>query len=227
MIESALVPGILIGGAAWLAPRVFPTLRRNMRHGGRDVMTNARRRDGVPAKRPQKHRGWRNSLITTSAAKTVTFRIISSGLDFGWNYLVLGEIGAAAALSGFSVVAAPTFYFLHETLWSRVRPKEGGGVNGQRTFQIPGDIGGVKVSKAIAKTVTFRLFATASEFGVNYFVARDLLIATKLSAFSIVAGPFVYLAHERAWEHYEANRGKPPAFRPQSLLPGPSGQPVT
>lgn len=226
VVESALVPGILLGSAAWLAPRVFSKLRRSPRYAGA-FRTPEQEDAQTPAKRSHDHFGWRNSLITISAAKTVTFRVLSSGLDFGWNYLVLGEIGAAAGLSGFSLIAAPTFYFLHETLWSRVQSNAAGDAKGQGTFQIPSEIGGMKVSKAMAKTVTFRLFATASEFGVNYFVARDLLVATKLSAFSIVAGPFVYLAHERAWERYEASRLKPVARRTQQSLPAPSARLAT
>lgn len=227
-IETALVPGILLGGAAWLAPRAVSALRRKRRKT-RSVAPTGASLEG----RPGPSRQWtlldsRNLSITTSAAKTLTFRVISAGLDFGWNYYLLGEVASAASLSGFSLVAAPTFYFLHETLWSRVALKGDASARDPASFQISSDIFGLKVSKAMAKTVTFRLFATASEFGVNYFVVRDLLLATKLSAFSIVAGPFVYLAHERAWERYEANRRKAPrgAVAPL-MLPAPSGRLVS
>jgi uncharacterized membrane protein len=225
-MEAALVPGVLIGGAAWLAPKAMARLRgRNRKKTGATLRLAAP--DTEPAVDRQQGGGsWKGLQLTTSAAKTVTFRVISSGLDFGWNYLLLGEVATAASLSGFSLVAAPTFYFLHETLWSRAWPSAAAGAQGQGIFRISSDIGGVKVSKAMAKTVTFRLFATVSEFSVNYFVVRDLLLATKLSAFSIVAGPFVYLAHERGWERFEASR-RPGGARPSPrLLAAPTQQGV-
>jgi uncharacterized membrane protein len=180
---------------------------------------------GQTVERRQGWSSWKSLPLTTSAAKTITFRVISTGLDFGWNYYLLGEIAAAASLSGVSLVAAPTFYFLHETLWSRIRPKDAAGAGEQSVFRISSDIGGVKVSKAMAKTLTFRLFATASEFGVNYAAVRDLAMATKLSAFGFVAGPFIYLAHERAWERYEANR-RAETRPPPRLLAAPTTQNV-
>jgi uncharacterized membrane protein len=219
-IEAALVPGVLLGGAAWLAPKAMARLRWGKRKVG-----SAPRLAGPDVAGPDQQSSlvdWKNLPITTSAAKTVTFRVISSGLDFGWNYFLLGEVAAAASLSGFSLVAAPTFYFLHETLWSRISPKEAAGARGRTVFRLPSDIGGVKVSKAMAKTMTFRLFATVSEFGVNYFVVRDLVLAMKLSAFSIVAGPFVYLAHEGAWERIEADRRTVRGRPGQRLLAAPT-----
>jgi uncharacterized membrane protein len=224
-MEAALVPGVLIGGAAWLAPKAMARLRGGKRKTGAALRMAAPEKEPA-AERRQGSSGWKGLQLTTSAAKTVTFRVISSGLDFGWNYLLLGEVATAASLSGFSLVAAPTFYFLHETLWSRAWPSAAAGARGQGHFRISSDIGGVKVSKAMAKTVTFRLFATVSEFSVNYFVVRDLLLATKLSAFSIVAGPFVYLAHERAWERFEAGRRPGGAVASPRLLAAPRQQGV-
>jgi len=203
--EAALVPGLVIGGVAWLGPRAVARLhtRGKSKRFGRIKLAEENRPGGARYDDKMK---WRTPQLTTSAIKTVTFRVISSSLDFGWNYFLLGEIAAAASLSGVSLIAAPTFYFVHETLWGRI--KYGGAVksNANKAFRIPDDIGNLKVSRAIAKTVTFRLFATASEFGVNYFVVRDFWLAINLSAFSVVVGPFVYLAHEKAWERFGGGR---------------------
>ena len=225
-IEATLIPGILIGGAAWLAPQTLKALSKLKWKGSASGMPRAAAkvkktfdpRRGLPS--------WKSFPITTSVAKTVTFRVISSGLDFGWNYVLLGELATAASLSGLSIIVAPTFYFLHERMWSRVWPQEPKRVGRSVIFHVSQDIGDLKVSKTMAKTATYRLFATISEFSLNYFVVRDLTMATKLSAFSIVAGPFVYIAHEKAWELFDADRSKNqerknhsvPAIRKRSIL---------
>jgi uncharacterized membrane protein len=199
-LETTLVPGIIIGAAAWLAPRAMKALLRpRNRATTAPPPWRAAAKEKKATAFPFLDRF--DPMLTHTAGKTVTFRIISSGLDFGWNYFLLGEVAAAASLSGISLIAAPTFYFLHEAVWSTYwtgkadRPTASG---------VSRDIRQHSISKALAKTVTFRTFATLSEFSVNYFVVRDFVLASKLSAFGIVAGPFVYIAHEKAWERYAA-----------------------
>lgn len=205
MFEATLVPGLLIGGVAWLGPRAVGRLhaRGKSKSVRRTRLVKENRPVGVRCEDKMK---WRTPQLTTSAIKTVTFRVISSGLDFGWNYFLLGEVAAAASLSGVSLIAGPTFYFVHEALWGGIKYAGAVKSDAYKVFRISDDIGGLKVSRALAKTVTFRLFATASEFGVNYFVARDFWLAINLSAFSIIVGPFVYLAHEMAWERFDAGQ---------------------
>ncbi len=224
-VEFALVPAMLIGGAAWLAPKALGKLRR------RTKTASVRNRETPSASsKPGDHRhsgffNWRDVAITQSASKTVTFRVISTGLDFGWNYLLLGEVATAASLTGFSLIAAPTFYFLHETIWNRYWPRGAVDSEARTAFQISSDTRRFAISKTMAKTITFRTFASISEFSVNYFVVRDVVLATKLSAFSIVAGPFIYVAHERAWVNYSRRkvRSKVGAkSAPSRLLPAPS-----
>lgn len=183
-LEMVLIPGAIIGVVAVFGPRQLARLRPR---GRKKALSFAKTNDHP----------FRFS-IGRFAAKTVTFRVISSGLDFGWNYLLLGEVAVAAGLSGFSLVAAPVFYFLHETAWSRFHIG-GGAIPGSESLQ-PGE--NPRISRAMAKTVSFRAFATVAEFATNYFVVRDVVLAAKLSAFGFVAGPFVYLAHEKAWEYY-------------------------
>jgi uncharacterized membrane protein len=62
------------------------------------------------------------------------------------------------------------------------------------------------MSRALAKTVTYEVVTAVSEFGANYLFIRDLASAAGLTTFSIVIAPFVYYAHEKAWDHYDANK---------------------
>jgi uncharacterized membrane protein len=199
-LEAALAPAVVIGGAAILAPRRLARLWR-----GKPKKAGAASRTIAPPRSPQsavvsRPQAFAGLTIGRAAAKTVTFRIISSGLDFGWNYLLLGEVAAAAGLSAFSLAAAPVFYFLHETAWSRFRIA-------LRRTALP-DSDQPPISPAMAKTISFRTVATIAEFGTNYFVVREVALAAKLSAFGFVAGPFVYLAHEKAWEYYAPEKSK-------------------
>jgi uncharacterized membrane protein len=220
-LEAALIPGVVIGGAAWFAPRAIAKIRKRRSRVVRPPATN-----GAAAPESDNRRNylinWGDLAITQSAAKTVTFRLISSGLDFGWNYILLGEIAAAASLSGISLIAAPTFYFLHETLWNRYWSKSAVVGEGQAMVEISGDTHQFTLSRPMAKTLTFRTFATISEFSVNYLVVRDLVLASKLSAFGVLAGPFIYLGHEKAWEYYGSRGLRRQAEAKPLLLPPPS-----
>ena len=55
-------------------------------------------------------------------AKTITFRIIVTTLDFTSNLIVIGELGTAAGLSSFALVAGPLFYLAHEGAWNYLGP---------------------------------------------------------------------------------------------------------
>jgi uncharacterized membrane protein len=121
LFEVALIPGLVIGGAAVLAPRYLPGLGRRLRprfngHGLPLAKPKARTPDrpqvegllALPA----------GLQIGQAVAKTITFRVIVTTLDFSSNYLVIGELGTAAGLSSFALVAGPIFYFVHETAWN-------------------------------------------------------------------------------------------------------------
>jgi uncharacterized membrane protein len=179
--------------------------------------------------------------IKQAVLKTVTFRVIVTTVDFTTNYVVLGELTTAAGLSAVSFVAGPIFYFVHETAWNYFGPSLARKL-GRRGIAIghpalppfrpdveaPHPGRGVTISRALAKTITFRVFATAMDFTVNYVVTGELATAVKLSAIGFVIGPFVYLGHERFWDHYgspkeEAARGpKDDVAGLQKLLPAPS-----
>ncbi len=129
LFEVALIPGIVLGGAAMLAPRyvpkVLPTLRKSLQplfnatpSAEVKVETSKQGRPGVklalaiPAK----------LAIKEALLKTITFRLIVTTLDFTSNYVVLGELGTSAGLSAFAFVVAPLLYLGHEGLWNYFGP---------------------------------------------------------------------------------------------------------
>jgi uncharacterized membrane protein len=221
IFEAALIPGLLIGGAAVLVPRLLP----------RDMLRRVRApriaSSPMPApSAPKAHFAQaaapdeRASFDTWRAVvKTFTYRVIVTTVDFGANYFVLGELAAAASLSGLSLVAGPIAYFTHEAIWHHYGPASvrqsvhvpipgvtAGETNGQTRFA------NIEVSRAFAKTVTYEVVTGVSEFGANYFFIRDLAAAAGLTAFSIVIAPFVYYLHEKGWDYYEANEARSPGY---------------
>ena len=78
---------------------------------------------------------------------------------------------------------------------------------------------GIKVSRALAKTVTYEGITGVSEFSVNYLFVRDLAAAAGLTAFSVIIAPIVYYVHEKAWDYYDATRARSRATPARKLLP--------
>jgi uncharacterized membrane protein len=227
LFEVALIPGIVIGGAAVLAPKLAP---RRLRKLGRRLQplfnSTVRRRimstvplpDRPDVKAPLAARP--RFALKQALAKTITFRIIVTTLDFTWNYVVIGDLTTAAGLSAFSLAVGPLFYFVHETAWNYFGPsvKRKVGLSGT-VVELPvllslrPDVkaplagrGGITINRALAKTITFRTIATMTDFTTNYVVVGDLATAATLSAFGFVVGPFIYLGHEMAWDYYGSPR---------------------
>ncbi len=230
IFEAALIPGLLIGGAAVLVPRLLPRdmLRRVRapRIASSWITPSKIASFPVPAPaRPKAHSEQavpdeRASFDTWRAvAKTFTYRAIVTTVDFGANYFVLGELTAAASLSGLSLVAGPIAYFAHEVVWHHYGPAS---VRQGVHVPIPGVTAGqrnghtrfanIEVSRAFAKTVTYEVVTGVSEFGANYFFVRDLVAAAGLTAFSMVIAPLVYYLHEKGWDYYEANEARSPGY---------------
>lgn len=234
VVEAALIPGLVIGGAAILTPKVLPTLRRRAAPfvNGRARTRTGTRRSG--RERTGKAQASAATTLSTlgmkqAIAKTVTFRVIVTALDFTSNYLVIGEFNVAAGLSTFSLVVGPVFYLAHETAWNYFGPAEGdvdvssfvplrsnaSPEHGERSLII---------SKALAKTITFRAIATAIDFTALYVAVGDPLTAVGLATWGFVAGPFVYWGHEKLWERVslpeEAGVDPPEKMK---LLPAPAG----
>lgn len=231
LFEVALVPGIAIGCAAVLAPRYLPKLGRRPQRRSHSVIHQQTEPAVSVARRPEvkdARAAPAELRIKEAVAKTITFRVIVTTLDFTTNYVVLGELAAAAGLSAFALVAGPLFYLAHETAWNYLRPSAtpvqlpGLPPFRPNTKASPADQGGFTISRALAKTITFRTVATAMDFTANYVVVGELATAAGLSAFGFVVGPFVYLGHEMAWDYYTSSRERslaPPT--PTKLLPAP------
>lgn len=232
LLETALIPALVVGGVAVLAPRYLPlgTLRGLRRRAATLAARAAPQRAAANGSRPRAANGATQNIlpkfaIGQAAAKTITFRIIVTSLDFTVNFVVIGELGTAAGLSTFNMIAGPLFYLGHEAAWNYLGPGDqavdlvtltrqgaGGaaGDNGWRSF---------KISRALAKTITFRTLATIMDFATNYVVVRDVTQAVILSSSGFILGPFVYYGHEKAWDYFAPKKAaQPPA---PLLLPAP------
>jgi uncharacterized membrane protein len=255
LLEVALIPGMVIGGAAMLAPRVLPKWARYLRPlvGKGRRATALLREPRAPAAAPASPPELKPTLIkrppvkrppvklnlplvsltrptlNQAIAKTVTFRIIVTSLDFTVNYVVIGEFAIAAGLSGFSLVVGPLFYLLHESIWNKF-----GGADkrvdliallprGKMAGSSPARPKGLTISRAVAKTITFRGIATAMDFTTNFVVVGDLATAVVLSSSGFILGPFVYFGHEMAWDYFSGAKGPTPAPAASTrLLPAPT-----
>jgi uncharacterized membrane protein len=231
IVEAALIPGVLIGGAAVLAPRLLP----------RDVLSRLgdRLRRAAPSPEASTHSaqapasGEPASFDTWHAVvKTLTYRVVVTAIDFGANYFVIGNLATAAGLSSLSLVAGPIAYFTHEVAWHYFGPVSSRSSNPlEATVRVPipglgeGDHNGrmpfasIKVSRAFAKTVTYEAVTGVSEFGVNYFFIGNVAAAAGLTAFSIVIAPLVYYVHEKAWDYYQATKGRSSVAPARKLAP--------
>ena len=240
LLEVALVPGILIGGAAVLAPKLLPNLLpdlpinlpglRRRRKRAANAAARSRPATGLgPLRALEVIRPLASVLpkfeLGQAIAKTITFRVIVTALDFTTNYVVIGELATAAGLSSFNFVAGPLFYLGHEAVWNYLDDHLGdAGLAAPAAGEAAGGIvvAGVAVSRALAKTVTFRSIASTMDFTVNYLVVGDLGMALLLSATGLILGPFVYYGHEKAWEYFGRHRAEADdAADGPKLLPAP------
>jgi uncharacterized membrane protein len=225
LLEAALIPGIVIGAAAVLAPTYLPKLRRGIQSAFDAVQQPS---DPAPLDIEAPLPAPRAFGVKRAVAKTITYRIIVTTLDFTSNYVVIGELATAVGLSTFALVAGPLFYFVHEAGWNYFGPG-GDTVELFTGPSVPTDAklapapeGGFTISRALAKTITFRTIATVVDFTATYVVVGNAATAALLSSFGFVIGPFVYFGHEKLWDYYS-----PPAeddVRPSvpvRLLPAP------
>ena len=235
LFEAALIPGVIIGAAAVLAPNVLaPKSRRRARPRSH---ASADRRDAprfsLPALFSVKPAAAAPGglSIKQAIAKTITFRIIVTGLDFTTNYLVIGEVATAAGLSTFNLIAGPLFYLGHEAVWNYWGASDEpvdlakltSGAKEEGAQQGPPSR--FTISRALAKTITFRVFASTMDFATNYIVVRDLGQALILSSSGLILGPFVYYGHEKAWDYFSKPKADVdvPAL---PLLPAPTSAPL-
>lgn len=224
LIEAALIPGLVIGGAAVLLPKAMPMLRRRVARAASPRRSKGADTGQVLAK-PQ------TSLLPRFAmgqaiAKTITYRLIVTALDFTTNYIVIGELATAAGLSTFNLVAGPLFYFAHEAGWNYLAHPDSSVAlplltpTEENPEQVA--VGGFTFSRALAKTVTFRTLATIMDFTTNYVVVGNVGQAVILSATGFVLGPFVYYGHEKAWDYFGEREQVNAGVGDSRLLPAPA-----
>ncbi|MGA8171202.1 MAG: DUF2061 domain-containing protein, partial [Methylocystis sp.] len=215
LFEAALIPGVAIGAAAVLTPGGLPWLRRNLA-----PLFKPKRRAAPSASAKPATVAPLGFPIKKALAKTVTYRVIVTALDFSWNYVVIGEVAAAASLSAITLAVAPVFYFIHEAAWDYSSLKAKRLAGSASAEPPPVGLGGYSINRVLAKTITFRTFATTTDFATNYAVVRDLPQAVMLTAFGFVVGPFVYLGHEMAWNRLNAPGPRPLAPAGRSEVAG-------
>ena len=193
LFEVTLIPGMAIGAAVLLAPKYVPKLRRRLR----PLLNSTVRRPIGPALAPPDRPDVAPAgfAIKQALAKTITFRIIVTTLDFTAHYVVVGNVATAASLSAFHLVVRPLYYLVHETAWDYLSPparRKGGPAN----------------NRVLVKTVTYQTIATTLDFTTHYVVVGNLATAAALSAIGFVVTPFVYFGHERAWDYYSSPRAR-------------------
>jgi uncharacterized membrane protein len=228
LFEAALIPGVVIGGAVLLAPRYLTRLSRHPVSDAERV-TGPQRVPGAAS--PQQDEEPPVSLpaglqIKQAVAKTVTFRIITTGLDFTTNYVVLGELAIAAGLSTVSLVVGPIFYLTHETLWNYLVPA-GSDIDlstlSAATADARVDANAIVIGRPLAKTITYRTIGTVIDFATNYAVISNAATAAALTAFGFVVSPFVYLGHEMIWDQYISPHQRRPGLPAPTNAALPSG----
>ncbi|MEI9922161.1 MAG: DUF2061 domain-containing protein [Bradyrhizobium sp.] len=257
LLEVALIPGMVLGGAAVLAPRLFPKSNLLPKNLSESLSLPGLRRRLKPlldfsppvASKAPLQSSPQNLPVVKSAlpvqftikqaiAKTITYRIIVTTLDFTVNYVVIGEVATAAGLSAFALVVGPLFYLAHEAMWNRFgdadkrvdltaylpwrlnarTPSDEAGLSDEASSS---ERPGFTISRALAKTITFRTIATTMDFTTNFVVVGDLVTALTLSASGFILGPFVYFGHEMAWDYYGSPGARPEPEAPVILLPAP------
>jgi uncharacterized membrane protein len=61
--------------------------------------------------------GERGLTINRTLAKTITYEVVTTVVDFSANYIATGDVVASAGLTAFAVVITPFLYYGHEKLW--------------------------------------------------------------------------------------------------------------
>ena len=205
LFEAALIPGLVIGAAAVLAPQFLP--RRRGSKAAKGLAEANWRRSRLLESLPKSLGDLTHIRFSRTVVKTITFRAIVTSLDFTGNYIVLGEPATAAGLSAISLVGGPLFYFIHEGTWNYLVG------TGRLEIGAPGAKPTFLSNHPVAKTVTYRTLASIVEFTTNYAVVGDLGTAVLLSSFGFFLGPFVYYGHELAWERFGSTHGDAGAGR--------------
>ncbi len=215
LLEAAVLV-LALGGAVVLAPRLWREVRGRRKPTSLPLPPPAEPEPSSDAE--TRFISLPGFKIKQAVGKSITYRVVITACDLSWNYAILGEAAAAAGLSAISLAAGTIFYFVHETGWNRFgsRVAKNGVVSvplpalGWRTGATQEEKNEIAVEQSVAKTVTFRAFATVTEFTTNFLVVGDVATAATLTAFGFVLGPFIYLGHEKVWELADAPKSPEP-----------------
>jgi uncharacterized membrane protein len=93
--------------------------------------------------------GGRGLTINRTLAKTITYEIVTTVVDFGANYVATRDVAAAAGLTVFAAVISPFIYFGHEKVWDHFGAGDMGS-QGQRISPIPAKQKALSLSSAAA-----------------------------------------------------------------------------
>lgn len=232
LLETALIPGLVIGGAAILAPKVLSKFvpkaprRRPFATAASPVAPTDAIPDAPDAKRPVPA-VVPKFAIRQAIFKTITFRIIATSVDFTANMFVIGDFATAASLSAFGLVGAPLFYLGHELFWNKLAPP-GARVDVAmllRRNEPPRlDRPPLTMNRALAKTITYEVIAVSVDFTANFVATGDIAAASGLTIFALIVSPFIYYGHEKAWDYFGRRRlgADTPAHRPVKALMAPA-----
>lgn len=55
--------------------------------------------------------------------------------------------------------------------------------------------------RTLAKTLTFRIFATVTTMLIVYLLTKNLAVMSAVGAFEIFSKSLIYYVHERTWDN--------------------------
>jgi uncharacterized membrane protein len=64
--------------------------------------------------------GSMSDLLRRSIAKTISFRVIGSGANFIFAWLMTGSVAFATGLVAFQWTVIMILYYIHERVWDRI-----------------------------------------------------------------------------------------------------------
>jgi uncharacterized membrane protein len=212
LFEVALVPGLLIGAAVVLAPKSMirrPRARRRQASAPVVQPSKLAVKVATPSTALAPVAAPARNDVKRAIFKTITFRAIATSFDFAANMVVIGDFTTAAGLSAFGLVGAPLFYFCHELFWNRLAQADTT-VDVRsilRGKEVPPLVGGrgLKIDRALAKTITYEIVTAVVDFSANYIATGDIAAAAGLTAFAVVISPVLFYGHEKVWDYFGAN----------------------
>ena len=163
-------------------------------------------------------------------AKTITYRLIVTTLDFTTNYIVIGELATAAGLSTFNLVARPLFYFAHEAGLELSRPSR----IRCRAAASHADRRGSRAGRRLLPRSHCQPRArqdrhlphAGDHHGLHHQLCGGRQYRTgghPARRPGFVLGPFVYYGHEKAWDYFGERSGQTDGGADDTrLLPAPA-----